>query len=125
MSHLPTIAIDFDGVIHNYKTWKGASVIDQPPVDGALDFIRSMIDNNYKVVVYTARMNPKDKDYSKVVPSIENWLSNHGLEEHYLARIEFSITKPPAILYIDDRGFFFQGIFPSLDYIKNFTPWNK
>ena len=36
----PIICLDFDGVIHSYTSgWKGAAVIPDPPVPGALEFI--------------------------------------------------------------------------------------
>lgn len=36
----PILCLDFDGVIHSYTSgWKGASVIPDPPVPGALEFI--------------------------------------------------------------------------------------
>jgi hypothetical protein len=36
----PILVYDFDGVIHSYKSgWKGATVIPDPPVPGALEHI--------------------------------------------------------------------------------------
>ena len=36
----PILCLDFDGVIHSYTSgWKGARIILDPPVPGALDFI--------------------------------------------------------------------------------------
>ena len=38
---MKTILLDFDGVIHSYTSgWKGAGVIPDPPVPGAIDFLR-------------------------------------------------------------------------------------
>jgi hypothetical protein len=42
-----------------------------------------------------------------------------------LAELEFPTQKPPAHLTIDDRGFRFDGLFPTLQYMSAFKPWNK
>lgn len=41
----PILVLDFDGVIHGYQSgWKGAAVIPDPPVPGALEFIVGALD---------------------------------------------------------------------------------
>ena len=35
------LCLDFDGVIHSFTSgWRGAGIIPDPPVPGALDFIK-------------------------------------------------------------------------------------
>jgi len=39
---MPVICIDFDGVIHSYKSgWKRARNIPNPPVEGTIDWMRN------------------------------------------------------------------------------------
>lgn len=53
----PILCLDFDGVIHSYSSgWKGADVIPDPLVAGALQFIRdaAMV---FAVQIFSSRSN--------------------------------------------------------------------
>ena len=115
------VALDFDGVIHSYKSkWIAEHVIPDPPVDGALGFIKSLIENRIKVVIFSMRCKTL-----LCVKAMLSWLLTYGLPSKYVELIDFSFVKPHAELYIDDRGFQFSGNFPTIKYIKEFKPWNK
>lgn len=116
------IALDFDGVIHSYTSkWTGDSVISDPPVDGALEFIESCMMNGLRICIFSTR------NASPVaIVAMKSWLGQNGLRLDLIDDIEFPTMKPThASLFIDDRGFHFQGTFPSIDYCKEFKPWNK
>ena len=51
----PILVYDFDGVIHSYTSgWKGAAVIPDPPVPGALEHIvRSFLD--FQPAIFSSR----------------------------------------------------------------------
>lgn len=116
-----TIAIDFDGVIHAHESeWTDAHDILDGPVPGAFDFIRHAIDQGHRIVIFTARAKT-----ATVVPHIYAWLRTYGLEERYTWAIDITCIKPAAVLYIDDRGWCFDGTWPPLDKVVAFTPWNK
>lgn len=112
------VCIDFDGVIHAYTSgWQGPREIPDPPVPGALEAVEAYLDAGLQVAVYSSRSK-----------SAEAWKAMRGWLRHYgfpLDRIETPTQKPPAQLYIDDRGFHFQGKFPSVEFIRTFKPWNK
>ncbi len=126
----PTVCIDFDGVIHSYISgWNGAHVIPDPPVEGALLAIEEYIAANLDVQIFSSRSSRPE-----AVSAMRKWLSewalihfDHNLVEvqRFLSEISFPEIKPPAMVYIDDRGFHFKGSFPTVEFIKTFKPWNK
>jgi hypothetical protein len=113
------ICVDFDGVIHSYKSgWKGADVIPDEPVEGAFEALTTYLETGYAVAVYSSRSGQEGG-----IEAMKNWFLQHGFEE--LGALEFPEQKPPAVFYIDDNGFKFEGKFPSSDYIENWKPWYK
>lgn len=114
-----TICIDFDGVIHSYMTpWESADIIPDPPVPGAFPFLVECMANGFQVAIFSTR-SLQDSG----ITAMMHWFLRHGFSE---ARFfTFPSVKPPAILYIDDRAFLFEGRFPSITYINCFRPWNK
>lgn len=113
-----TIALDFDGVIHHYREgWKGPLNIYDTPVPGAFDFIRQSL-VEFDVVIFSARLASEAAE-----SAIKSWFTKHGLDKSDIKELKFSAIKPPAVLYIDDRGYHFDGTFPSLEFIRSFTPW--
>lgn len=114
----PIICLDFDGVIHSYKTkWKGPEVIPDPPVPGAFDAIMGYMEY-FKVHIYSTRSNT-----IRGIEAMINWFIDHGFDR--VGDIYFPTEKPPALITIDDRAITFTGVFPSVDEIKKFKPWNK
>ncbi|MDX3019889.1 hypothetical protein [Streptomyces acidiscabies] len=97
-----TIAVDFDGVIHTYsRGWQDGTIYD-PPMPGALDGLRALMEQD-AVFIFTTR------------PAIDvaMWLENHG----FSTRFDFDGTfwndrgvllvtnrKLAATAYLDDRA---------------------
>lgn len=116
-----TVAVDFDGVLHQYVSrWTSREEIHDPPVDGAIPFLRSLLDADLDVVVFSVRCQS-----AAACEAIERWLLEHGLEPSYAARIRFEHGKPQAIVYLDDRGLRFEGVFPSVEQLLALKPWNR
>jgi len=120
----PILCMDFDGVIHSYKSgWQGADKIPDPPVDGAMDFINLALDH-FRVAVFSSRSGHPDG-----IRAMREWLRHHWLESD-LPRdramlIEWPAEKPAAFVTIDDRALTFDGTWHSMDSLKAFQPWNK
>lgn len=116
------ICLDFDGVIHSYTSrWVGPTHIPDPPVEGAIQFIHNCMDNGLGVMIYSTRNSSPG-----AIQSMLDWLNIHGLKYHYREKIQFPTDKPiMASLFIDDRGFQFNGVWPSVQYMKEFQPYYK
>lgn len=151
MRKKPILCLDFDGVIHSYKSgWKGASVIQDPPVDGALQFVVEALDA-FDVCVFSSRSHQWGgrgamrkwfkKNLLELAATYEqtpDWLLRHihafadpwpdEIDWHIgrlVKRIRFPLFKPPASVGLDDRVITFTGEFPSVKSLEGFVPWNK
>lgn len=117
--NLKTILIDFDGVLHSYKSgWRGIDVIPDSPVEGAIQWLRDMRAYGFQLAIYSSRSQSQAGH-----DAMRAWLREHGVDEDLLNHIIFPSKKPPAWLTIDDRCLLFNGIFPSMEEIDNFKPW--
>lgn len=136
----PILCMDFDGVIHSYTSgWKGADVIPDPIVDGAIEFLAEAT-KYFEVHIFSSRSHQNGgmdamKDWLWIQVTGEDFLSNcnrwsttselDGHDSHWLFKIKWSTTKPAAFLSIDDRGFCFTGKFPDPKELLEFKPWHK
>ena len=120
MPRKQTIAIDFDGVLHQYVTpWVAADVIPDPPVPGAIAALRRYSEY-FKIAILSTR------NYQEgAVEAMQGWLLRNGLERRVVDQILFPIHKVPAIVYIDDRAYRFEGTWPLVGVLKGLKPWNK
>ncbi len=116
------LCLDFDGVIHSYTSgWQGADVANDPAVPGAIEFIKSVLaDSRFRLAVFSARSGQ-----SGGVMCMKMYLRDAGLSVKQVETIEWPTSKPPAFLTVDDRAVRFTGIFPDIEWIHTFRPWNK
>jgi hypothetical protein len=134
--YLPTICVDFDGVIHSYSSgWKGVDKIPDPPVPGAIKWlVEAVWSGKATIAIYSSRSKEPEG-----VMAIKEWLMG-PISAYYiveggrdvevsaaqtLSQIQFPTQKPAAIMTIDDRAHCFMGGFRSVDWYLNFKPWNK
>lgn len=117
-----TILIDFDGVLHSYTSkWEGPDVIPDPPVPAAINWLRGLLDHDdFDPQVYSSRSK-----YPEGIAAMKRWFLAHGLSEEHITRLPFPTEKPGAWLTIDDRAICFEGIFPNVDELNDFVPWNR
>lgn len=52
------------------------------------------------------------------VTTIEQWLLKWGLDQDRLDKIQFAYAKPHCNILIDDRGYRFEGSFPSMEELQ-------
>lgn len=51
------------------------------------------------------------------------WMTHHGLAVEVERQLEITNLKPKAGIYLDDRGWKFEGDFPTKEEIEAFKPW--
>lgn len=117
-----TVCFDFDGVIHSYQQpWNGHSVIPDPPSPGAIDCLRSILKSEFEVAIFSVR-----SELDEGRRAIRDWLIKYGLSDSEAQKVKLPTHKPKALLYVDDRAYLFTGEnWPTLDFIRNFHPWNR
>lgn len=114
-----TLAVDFDGVVHMYTTpFQGEDVIPDPPVPGAIEAL-NRLSRSFTIVIHTTRGRTEQG-----AAAVRRYLHEHG----YRLAFETTVTaqKVPALLYIDDRGYRFDGTnWPTAHEVHAMRPWNK
>ena len=70
---------------------------------------------------------PREAELDTATPegqaAVRAWLVAAGWE--FGRFVTVTAEKPPALIYLDDRGWRFDGRFPSKDEIHAARPWNK
>ena len=101
-SELQNIAVDFDGVIHNFdKGWHDGTCYGEP-LPGSLEAIKKLSEK-YKVIIFTAKIRP-DRPLVNGKTGYElvrEWLIKYDIDK-YVDDITFE--KPRAEYYIDDKA---------------------
>ena len=146
----PILCLDFDGVLHSYTSgWKGAAVIPDEPVPGALEFIFYALPS-FRVAIHSSRSHQwggkramrrwLNLHYQEIGDPCPKWWRDYvcyhgGMEPWHIAvrdsaarivrQIEFPWFKPPALVTLDDRALQFTGTFPPIRVLLAFKPWNK
>ncbi len=121
MAKRKVVCLDFDGLLHSYKSgWKGADVIPDEPVPGAIDWLKRMLaDGRFKVEILSSRNSQGG------IPAMCDWLLSNGISRDEIEQIDFPHQKGPAHVIVDDRAICFRGEFPTPDEVAMFKPWWK
>jgi len=112
-----TVAIDFDGVLHNAHLGWGDGTCYGDPLPGAIEAIKEL-SKKYKIIIFTAKAKP-DRPLVNGKTGVE--LVKEWFEKHNILDYIHSITseKPRAELYIDDNGYRFENWNDTLKFIEN------
>lgn len=139
MTFKRTLCLDFDGVLHSYTSkWAGATVVSDPPVEGARKFLLSALEK-FDVCVLSSRSHEEGGRQAMAIWVADNlggYVVSNGLgvddvqvdfhvRDGVIYTVTFPLHKPPAHLTIDDRALTFTGQWPSVDELLAFKPWNK
>lgn len=116
----PILCLDFDGVCHLYiSRWESSTIIPDPPVDGLYEFLIKS-SKYFQIYIYSSR-----SDTSEGIESMKEWFNKYFNNIVELLPINFCSKKPPAFVTLDDRAIQFNGIWPDIESLINFKPWNK
>lgn len=113
-----TICLDFDGVLHSYRSgYQGKPwIIPDPPVKGAIEwlvdfYLRSQLDDiNAVAAIYSTRSKSL-----RGRRAMKKWLSYwvheyYGISGFYIVQwVQWPWFKPPALVTVDDRAVRFEG----------------
>lgn len=111
MGYKPTILIDLDGVLNEYKGEYDENFIPEIK-DGAQDFVKEL-SQNYILYLFTTRK----------LKLAKRWLRNNDLDKYFE---DVTSTKIPSYIILDDRGIRFDGNYKNaLALINNFKVWYK
>lgn len=143
MAFKPIVCVDFDGVIHGYQSgWRGAHVISDPPVPGAIEGLLRLLDAGFVVAIFSSRSKnllgrwAMKRWLARAIG--EHWASGQtppclaeaeclGDARHVYRRFSWPWFKPSALLTIDDRAVTFDGNWAAYtpEAVRAFKPWNK
>lgn len=117
--HKPLLCVDFDGVIHSYTSgWEAPDIIRDLPVPGAMMFLAEAV-QVFNVAIFSARTRQPGG-----LAAMQNWMMKHA-PECLFVQLQWPTEKPPARVSIDDRAVTFTGVWPDMQELLDFKPWNK
>jgi hypothetical protein len=123
-----TIAFDFDGVIHGYsRGWQDGECYD-PPVPGALDFLRECMETHNVFILTTRDVGQVGEYIRKHAPEIQLQVAAFYDSIFWNAQGILLITnrKLAAEFYIDDRAIRFRGNWDvTRVQMEQERPWNE
>ena len=115
-NELNNVAIDFDGVIHNFdKGWHDGTCYGEP-LPGSINAIKSL-SKKYNIIIFTAKAkkNRPLVNGKTGVELVKEWLEKYGLKDFVS---EITSEKPRAKIYIDDNGYRFESWEKTLNDIE-------
>ena len=115
-NELNNVAIDFDGVIHNFdKGWHDGTCYGEP-LPGSLKAIE-LLSQKYNIIIFTAKAK---SNRPLVNGKTGKELVREWLEKHNVMQYIQSITseKPRAKVYIDDNGYRFSSSNKTLEDLE-------
>ena len=103
---LKNIAIDFDGVIHDFSLGWHDGTCYGDPLPGSIAAVKK-ISETHNVIIFTAKVKPSRPlvNGKTGLELVTDWLEKYEILD---CVDEITCEKPRAQLYIDDKGYHFQ-----------------
>ena len=125
MNHFPpgfeseknNIAIDFDGVIHNFDKGYHDGTCYGDPIEGSLDALKEL-SKTYNIIIFTAKAKPNRPSVNGKTGTelVSEWLEKYGVLD---CVNEITSEKPRAMLYIDDNAYRFENWVDTIKFVNN------
>ena len=125
MNHFPpgfeseknNIAIDFDGVIHNFDKGYHDGTCYGDPIEGSLDALKKL-SKTYNIIIFTAKAKPNRPLVNGKTGKelVSEWLEKYGVLD---CVNEITSEKPRAMLYIDDNAYRFENWVDTIKFVNN------
>ena len=125
MNHFPpgfeseknNIAIDFDGVIHNFDKGYHDGTCYGDPIEGSLDALKKL-SKTYNIIIFTAKAKPNRPLVNGKTGTelVSEWLEKYGVLD---CVNEITSEKPRAMLYIDDNAYRFENWVDTIKFVNN------
>ena len=115
-NELNNVAVDFDGVIHNFdKGWHDGTCYGEP-LPGSIEAIK-ILSKKYNIIIFTAKAkkNRPLVNGKTGVELVKEWLEKYDLLDYVN---EITSEKPRAKIYIDDNGYRFENWAKTLNDIE-------
>tara|TARA_R100000951_G_scaffold116779_2_gene130717 strand:- start:649 stop:1044 length:396 start_codon:yes stop_codon:yes gene_type:complete len=111
------IAIDFDGVIHNFDKGFHDGTCYGSPLINSIESIKE-ISQKYNIIIFTAKAKPSRPlvDGKTGTELVWEWLDKYKIKEYITA---VTSEKPRAFLYIDDKGYRFNNWEDTMTFLKD------
>tara|TARA_R100000008_G_C3535601_1_gene141805 strand:- start:262 stop:651 length:390 start_codon:yes stop_codon:yes gene_type:complete len=113
---IKNIAIDFDGVIHNFDKGYHDGTCYGEPIEGSLEALKE-ISRKYNIIIFTAKAKPSRPlvEGKTGTELVQEWLEKHNVMKYVK---EITAEKPRSQIYIDDKGYHFENWNDTLNYLR-------
>jgi len=110
-----TLAIDFDGVIHDHNLGFYDGTCYGKPINGAINAIK-VLSKKYTIIIFTCKANPNRPliEGKTGIELIWEWLKKYNIDK-YIKHVTYN--KPNALFYIDDKAIHFNNWDNILDHV--------
>ena len=100
------IAIDFDGVLHDYKHPVEGRRLG-PPMPGAAEAVMDLQDAGHKLIIHSCKASTPGG-----VEMIQGWLTFYDIDI-----LDIAVSKPMADIYLDDKALPFADWSTTLEFL--------
>jgi hypothetical protein len=113
---MKNIAIDFDGVIHNFDKGYHDGTCYGAPIPGSLVALKNL-SKKHNIIIFTAKAKPNRPlvNGKTGIELVTEWLEKHNVMKYVT---EVTAEKPRSQIYIDDKGYRFENWNETMEFLR-------